>query len=410
MNTLVTNIGQLVTYNPRSGLVEKYNHATLEILDGKVSAVFSGENAPFSGEYDTVVDADGRLVTPGFVDPHTHPAFAHTRESEFTMRIQGMSYQDIAAKGGGIRNSVRALRGMDETELQQRVLARLQKFPAYGTTTVEAKSGYGLETESELKSLRAINFARERLPLEIIPTFLGAHEIPDEFQNDREGYIDLLCQEMIPVVGNTGLAEFCDVFCEVGVFDANESEQILRAALDNGFKLKIHADEFESIGGVQVAANLGAYSADHLMAITTEGMETLDNADVVPVVLPGTTFFLGHDNYAPAREMWDRGLPVALATDFNPGSSMTYSMQMIINLACIKLHLTPDEALQAATYHAAGAVDREEKKGALSPDYDADFILWDTTSWALVPYEYGTNKVHSTFIGGEQVWPPLSHS
>lgn len=404
MNVLVKNIGQLATYNPRAGRVEKYDHASLEILDGKVAGIFSGESTPFSGEYENVVDAKGRLVSPGFVDPHTHPVYAQTREDEFAMRIRGMSYQEIAEQGGGIRNSVRRLREMPEDDLKRQVVQRLLKFIAYGTTTVEAKSGYGLDTENELKSLRAVKYARDNLPMEIVPTFMGAHEIPDEYRDDKTGYVQLLCEEMIPAVSDANLAEYCDAFCEAGVFTAGETEEILRTALDNGMKLRLHADEFEAIGGVEVAASLGAHSVDHLMAVTESGMQAIDDSDMVPTVLPGTTFFLGHDRYAPAREMWDRGLPVALATDYNPGSSMTYSMQMILNLACIKLRLTPDEALQAATYHAAGAIAREDHKGCLSPDYDADFIIWETGTWDQVPYEYGTNKVLSTFIGGEQVW------
>jgi len=404
MNVLVKNIGQLATFNPRAGQVEKYDHASMEIRDGKVAGIFSGESTPFTGNYDAVVDADGRLVSPGFIDPHTHPVYANTREDEFAMRIRGMSYQEIAEQGGGIRNSVRRLREMPENELKQRVVVRLRKFLAYGTTTVEAKSGYGLDTENELKSLRALKYAGERLPLEIVPTLLGAHEVPDEYREDKAKYIALVCEEMIPAVAEAKLAEYCDVFCETGVFTAEETERILRTALDNGMKLRLHADEFEAIGGVEVAASLGAHSVDHLMAVTESGMQAIDASDMVPTVLPGTTFFLGHEKYAPAREMWDRGLPVALATDYNPGSSMTYSMQMILNLACIKLHLTPDEALQASTYHAAGAIHREDRKGCLSPDYDADFIIWETDTWDQVPYEYGTNKVVGTYIGGELVW------
>jgi len=410
MKTLVYNIGELATYNPERAQVQKVENAALEIDGRIVSAILSGEDTPDSRNYDVTIDAAGKLVTPGFVDPHTHSVYAQSRETEFEMRIEGASYQEIAAKGGGIRNSVRQLRQLTQDDLKARVKYRLGRLLSYGTTTVEAKSGYGLNTEYEMISLKVLEMLRQELPMEIISTFLGAHEIPDEYQDNRDGYIQLIVEEMLPKIAKENLAEFCDVFCETGVFSIDETRTILEAARKHGFKLTVHSDEFDAIGGTELAAELGAQSANHLMAVTAEGISAMKENGVVPVVLPGTSFFLGGKKYAPARKMWDAGLPVALATDFNPGSSMTPSMQMVVNLGCIALNLTPDEVLQASTYHSALALDRAARKGALYPGFDADFLLWDVQHWNQVPYEFGTNKVAQVFIGGVLVHQNLGES
>jgi len=410
MKTLVYNIGELATYSPELKQVQKFENAALEIDGKKVSAILSGEETPDYRNYDVTIDAAGKLVTPGFVDPHTHPVYAQSRETEFEMRIQGASYQEIAAKGGGIRNSVRQLRQLTQEELRVRVQHRLQRLLSYGTTTVEAKSGYGLNTEHEIISLKVLDILRQELPIEIVPTFLGAHEIPDEYQDNREGYIRLIIEEMLPAIAKDHLAEFCDVFCETGVFSVDETRTIFEAARGHGLKLTVHSDEFDAIGGTELAAELKAQSANHLMAVTNAGIAAMKDASVVPVVLPGTSFFLGGKKYAPARTMWDEGLPVALATDFNPGSSMTPSMQMIASLGCIALNLTPDEVLQASTYNSALALDRADSKGTLYPGFDADFLLWEVKHWNQVPYEFGTNKVAQVYIGGALVYQNFGKS
>ncbi|MCF6237803.1 MAG: imidazolonepropionase, partial [Candidatus Marinimicrobia bacterium] len=349
------------------------------------------------------LDAGGKLVTPGLIDPHTHPAFAATRELEFEMRSQGKTYQEIAATGGGIRNSVRKLRDISEAALTGLVSQRFALMLAHGTTTVECKSGYGLSTEAELKSLRAIRTASQNSPIQTFATFLGAHEVPDEYREDRDGYIKLLIHEMIPAVAEQQLADFCDVFCEEGVYTTQETQKILSAAQEHNLGLRFHADEFISTGGAELAAELGALSADHLMAISETGIEALANSDTVATLLPGTTFFLGSNTWAPARKMLDAGVTLALATDFNPGSNMSLSMPFIMTLAVIYLHLTPLEALQAATYGAAKSLGISASRGALQPGYQADAVIWDLDNYRQLPYFYGVNHARDVIVRGEHV-------
>jgi len=296
------------------------------------------------------------------------------------------------------------LREADEDMLVADALPHLKTMLEHGTTTVEAKSGYGLSLKDEIKSLRAIKRLDEMQPINIVATFLGAHEIPDEYRDNREKYIELILNEMIPAVAEEGLAEFCDVFTEEGVFTVDESEVILRAAADAGLGLKLHAEEFEPIGGAQLAGKLSAVSADHLVAIDDEGIESLRSAGVTPVLLPGTTFFLGSDVYAPARKMIEKGLKPALATDFNPGSSMTESLQIILTLACVKLKLTPLEAFEGVTLNAAKALNRESSVGSIAAGMNADLVIWNALNHKQVPYHYGVNNVSSVIIAGKTVY------
>jgi len=379
---LVKNIGELTTFDSRSESMRVFKDVEMIISDGVIQEI--GKDL-YSSEFD-IIDAENRLVTPGFVDPHTHPVFFDTRETEYEMRIMGKSYMEIAAAGGGIRSSVRSLRSADMNILNKRVKQRLDDFLQFGTTTIEAKSGYGLSPESELMSLRLLKELGENHPLDIVRTFLGAHEYPDEYRDDHEAYIDLIIEKMLPVIARDDLAEFCDVFCEEGVFSVKETRLVLEAAKFLGLGLRLHTEEFKPIGGVQLAAKLGAVSADHLTAITDEGIEALVEGNIVPILLPATTFFLGSDNYAPGRKMWDRGLPVALATDFNPGSSMTQSMPLVISIACLKLKLTPLEALQAATYHAAKSLLLDDRCGSLEKGKQADFVIWRFDRYQGIPY------------------------
>lgn len=350
------------------------------------------------------VDAYGKLVTPGFVDPHTHPVFNETRELEYEMRVMGKSYMEIAEAGGGIRSSVRSLRSASPVELKMKVKKRLDRFLQYGTTTIEAKSGYGLSKESELNSLRLLKEIAQDHPLDIKTTFLGAHEYPDEYRDNHEKYIDILINEMIPQVVREGLADYCDVFCEEGVFSVDESRRILEVAKFLGLGLRLHAEEFKPIGGAQLAAKLGALSADHLVAINDDGILALKEENVVPVLLPATTFFLGSDKYAPGRKMWDVGLQVAVATDFNPGSSMTQSMPFVITLACLKLKLTPLEALQASTINAAKSLRIEEIVGSLESGKQADFIIWKFNRYQGIPYFLAFQSVQQVWKKGVKVW------
>jgi len=297
------------------------------------------------------------------------------------------------------------LRKADEDMLVESALPHLKTMLEHGTTTVEIKSGYGLSLKDELKTLRAIKRLNELQPVSIVATFLGAHEIPDEYRDDRGKYIEIIIDEMIPAVAEEGLAEFCDVFTEEGVFTVGESEIILRAAADAGLGLKLHAEEFEPIGGAQLAGKLRAVSADHLVAIDDEGIESLRSAGVTPVLLPGTTFFLGSDIYAPARKMIEKGLKPALATDFNPGSSMTESLQIILTLACLKLKMTPLEAFEGVTLNAAKALNRGGSVGSVAPGMNGDIVIWNAQNHKQVPYHYGINNITAVIKGGKTVYP-----
>ncbi len=351
-----------------------------------------------------LIDGMGCWAFPGFVDPHTHPVFYQTREEEFVMRIAGKTYEEIAAAGGGIRNSVRAFRQASYDEIAALTAPRIRKFLEYGTTTIEAKSGYGLSLEDELKSLRILKHLAKLLPITIVPTFLGAHEVPDEYQNRREAYVDLVVNEMIPAVAEEKLAVFCDVFCEKHVFTVAQSERILLAARDHGLIPKLHADELYYTGGAELAARVGAISADHLVEISDTGIAAMQQAGVVPVLLPGTTFFLGKTRYAPARKMLDAGMPVALATDFNPGSSMTQNMQLMLTIAGLYLKMSPAEALTGATLHAARAIARQDSVGSLDVGKKADIALMDVPNYRFLPYHYGINHLKMTIRHGKVVY------
>ena len=347
------------------------------------------------------IDGNNCWALPGYVDPHTHPVFFKTREEEFEMRIQGKSYEEIAVEGGGIRNSVRAFRKASFQELMDLTYQRISQFLEYGTTTIEAKSGYGLSLEDEIRSLRILKKIGEILPITIVPTFLGAHEVPDEYQNRREQYIELVVKEMIPAVAEEKLAEFCDVFTEKNVFNISESEKILQSAKDHGLQLKLHADELSPLGGAELAAKMGATSADHLLMISDQGIAAMKESGVVAVLLPGTAFFLGKTNYAPARKMIQAGLKVALATDYNPGSSFTQNLNLILSLACTQMKMIPAEALWGATLYSAASIQREKTVGSLEVGKKADIVLFDVPNYRYIPYHYGMNHVKMVIRHGK---------
>jgi len=410
---LIKNIGQLVTMQGPVPRVGKSMRDLGIIENGGIAA--AGEEILAVGSSDevqgkvslaegcTVIDAEGAVVTPGLIDPHTHPVFARTREKEFEMRIEGKSYQEIARAGGGIRSSVRDLREASIAKLSANTHKRLDMLLAHGVTTIEAKSGYGLSTESELKSLQVLRDLDGVHPVDIIPTFLGAHEVPDEYRDKREDYISLLIEEMIPAVVKDDLAEFSDIFCEEEVFDIEESRRIQTAAAKAGLKLKFHADELASTGGAELAAEMNAVSADHLVYISEAGMKAMAASGTVAVLLPGTTFSLGGKQYAPARKMIERGMVVSLSTDCNPGSSFSESLPMIISLAAVQMKLTAAEALSAATVNAAVAVDRGGKIGQLAPGRQADIVVWDMADYRELPYHYGVNLVSKVVKKGKTV-------
>ena len=350
-----------------------------------------------------ILDAHGRLVLPGWVDCHTHPVFSGTRENEFAMRVAGSSYEEIARTGGGIRSSVRTLRSTETDDLLDLLLQRLDQFLLMGTTTIEAKSGYGLSTHDEVRSLEVIQHANQIHPIDLIPTFMGAHEFPDEFRSHRDRYIDLIIQEMIPQIADQNLARFCDVFCENEVFSVEESKRILLAAKEAGMLLKIHAEELAATGGARLAIELGCTSADHLVQIPDADIIQMARSSVVAVLLPGTTFHLGKKKYAPAQIMYEAGLPIALATDFNPGSSMTQSLPMITTLACLQLGLSPHAALAGITRNAACALDLDRSHGRISPGYQADLLVVDAPNFDYLPYHYASNRVHTVIKRGKIV-------
>ncbi len=349
------------------------------------------------------LDADGRLLVPGFVDCHTHPVFFNHRAHEFVERTHGATYKEIAARGGGIRYSVRDLRAAETEHLLQRVLQRLDTFLEYGTTTIEAKSGYGLSLEHELRSLEILQRASQEHAIEIVPTFLGAHEVPDEYRELRERYLDLVIEEMLPVVASRGLAKFIDVFCEGHVFSEAESLRILQAGRKQNLLPKIHADQLTESGGARVAIATQAASADHLEFTSPNLYRELHAASVVPVLLPGADFFIRAQRYADAQGMIAAGLPVAIATDFNPGTCMTESMPMIMTLACLALRLTPAQALIAATLHAAHALRMGNIIGSLKVGKQADAVLFDAESVNEIPYHFGVNHVHTVIKKGNVV-------
>lgn len=397
---LIRNIGQLTSWNSQKQKMEIKENIDILIDGEKIQKIGKFEINP---DYE-IIDAHNNLVTPGFVDPHTHPVFYNTREHEFEMRLKGKSYQEIARAGGGILDSVRKLRNASREELKRLVKKRLDEFFRFGTTTIEAKSGYGLSVESEIESLELLNEFKKNHKLDIKTTFLGAHEYPEEYKDNHQAYIDIIINEMIPRVAEAKLADYVDVFCEEGVFSAAESRQILESAKKYGLGIRLHSDEFKPIGGTQLARDVKAISADHLTAITEEGMQALKDGNVIPILLPATTYFLGSDHYAPARKMLEKGLLVALATDFNPGSSMTQSMPFVINVACLKMGMTPKEALQSATYNAACALEMEDRMGSLEIGKQADIVIWNCKNYQSIPYLLAAQSVEKVIKAGELVW------
>jgi imidazolonepropionase len=350
------------------------------------------------------IEASGKIVLPGFIDAHTHLVFAGTREKEFELRLQGATYQEIAAKGGGIKSTVQKTRQAGKEELFQVGKRHLDQMLSLGTTTVEAKSGYGLSTKDEIKMLEVLRDLDRAHPVDVVPTFMGAHEIPPEYAGKKDDYVRLVREEMIPAVAQNKLAVFCDVFCEQGVFSPEESRQILQAGQRFGLQAKIHADELTSLGGAELAAELGAVSADHLLFASNGGMERMAEKGVVATLLPGTAFFLFLGRYAAARKMIEKGVTVALASDFNPGSCMTQSLPLITTIACTQMRMTPAEAILGITLHAAMALKKEKDVGSLEAGKQADLVILDIPDYRHLSYHFGVNHVWKVIKKGTVVW------
>ena len=349
-----------------------------------------------------IVDATGRLVTPGLVDPHTHVVYGGSREREFEMRLEGATYMDIMNAGGGIHATSRMTREATEDELVEQTSRRLDSFLKHGVTTVEAKSGYGLNWETELKQLRAAKRLNETHPIDLVSTFMGAHAVPLDYKGKEDEYIDSIINDMLPVVAEEKLAVFNDVFCEVGVFTPEQSERILEAGKKLGLTPKIHADEIESYGGAELAAKVGAISAEHLLKASDEGIKAMAEAGVIACLLPATALYL-REEAAQGRKMVDEGVAVAISTDCNPGSSPTTSMPLVMNLACISMRLTPAEALVAATMNAACAIGMERKAGSLEVGKQGDVVMWDVKNYQELQYLFGVNHVDKVWKKGEIV-------
>lgn len=402
--TVLRNIGQLATCSADAaqqdaGLIDT---AALVIEDERIAWAGSELQLPESYTHHESIDCGQRLVIPGLIDCHTHLCFGGWRGDEFEMRLQGHSYQDIAAAGGGIRSTVAATRADSAEQLLKKALCSLEGILDLGVTTLECKSGYGLEKAAELKQLQVYRQLNDLQSVELIPTFLGAHMVPDEYQQDREAYVRLLCEDLIPVIGDQKLALFCDVFVEEGAFSITEARKILNTAKASGLGLKVHADQLTSGGGAQLAAGLGAVSAEHLEYADPDGIAALAQAGTVAVSLPLASLYLG-ERYIPAREMLDAGVRVAVATDFNPGSAPSYHLPLAMTLACLNQKMTPQEVLMGATTVAARAISAERRIGSLLPGFDADITIIDAPSVNHWLYHFRANACYGVIKSGNWV-------
>ena len=411
---VVFNANELVTMNSKFGAprigknmseLGIINNGAVAVKDDRI--IFIGTTEELISKFEfgkiyTKIDAANKLVTPGFVDPHTHIIFSGSRENELSMKLDGKSYLEILDAGGGILKTVRDTREAPIEKLVENGKTILDKMMSYGTTTVEAKSGYGLTTESEIKQLKTIQILNLEHPLDIIPTFLGAHSTPPEFKDRTDDYVELITSEMIPKIANENLAEFCDVFCEKGIFSIEQARKILNVASRYGLKPQIHIDEIFDTNGALFASEIKAYQTGHLLKSNDEGLKAMAKEEVIATLLPGTPFCLMLDDYAPARKIIDYGVPVAIATDLNP-NCWTESMQMVIGLACYMMRLTPSEALTAATINGACALDRQDEIGSLEVGKKADLIVFDIPNHQFIPYHFGVNLVSKVIKNGKIV-------
>ena len=404
---LLTNIGMLATplgKGPKSGSeqgeIQILKDAWVLCEDGVIAQVGTGP-APAAADAQAV-DAQGSLVTPGLVDAHTHLIFGGWRQNELGLKLHGKTYLEIQNAGGGIQSTTNATRQATEEELTAKAAKALDEMLSFGVTTCEAKSGYGLALEHELKQLRAIRRLQETHPMDVAATFMGAHLVPAEYKHDREAYVRLVCEEMMPAVKEQGIAKFCDVFCEADTFTVEEARQVLEAGLKNGLRPKIHADEIEAIGGSQLAGEIGAISAEHLIVCPPEGIASMARGGVIACLLPATSFNLG-STFAPARDMVTAGVPVAMATDFNPGSCPCLNLQFVINLGCLKYKLTPEEVLTAVTLNGAAAIDTADKVGSVEPGKQADLVIWDAPDLDYICYRVGSNLTRHVIKKGAVV-------
>ena len=404
---LITHIKTLVGIDENNCTIKKgaamkelntLDDAWLLIEDGRIKDFGKMDNCPERA--DEIINATGKMVFPAWCDSHTHLVFAGSREGEFRDRIEGISYEEIARRGGGILNSAMRLREMPEEELLEQAWNRLEEVKQFGTGVIEIKSGYGLSYESELKILRVIQKLKAISPLKIKATFLGAHALPPEFKNNRQGYISLIINDLIPEIADKGLAEYIDVFCEKVAFSAAETEQIMEAGWKYGLKPKIHTNQFNCMGGIEASVKHQAIAVDHLEVVNDAEIEVLKQSDTIATLLPSAPFFI-NDHYPPARQLINAGLPIALATDFNPGSTPSGRMQFVLSLACIKMRMLPEEAINAATINGARALELEKEYGSITRGKIANiFISKPMPSIAYLPYAFGSNLVEKVILKG----------
>ena len=404
LDLLIKNIGVLATakgYTPLKGAemgnVSLSEDCAVGIENGIISYIGSEKDAPAAKEH---LDAGGSLVTPGLIDAHTHLVFGGWRQHEFELKLSGAAYLDILKAGGGILSTVEKTRAASEDELFHKAKKLSFDMAKYGTTTIEAKSGYGLNLEDELKQMRVVERLNAETPIDFVSTFMGAHATPPEFRGRPDDYIDFVCEKVLPAVASENLAEFCDVFCESGVFDSRLSERLLLKARGHGLKLKIHADEIDPVGGSELAGRIQCHSAEHMIAATDEGIRLCAESGVIGCLLPTTSFYLDKP-YARARYMMNAGMAIAVASDFNPGSSPNFNLQFALNLACLKYKMTPKEALCAVTLNAATAINRAGTIGSIEVGKKADIIIWDAPDLDYLCYRYGNNQVLYTIKSGE---------
>ncbi len=388
------------------GKITVLRHAAVAIEGDHIREV--GDSDELEEKYADAerIDCSGKTLLPGFVDSHTHLVFAGNRSNEFAMRLRGATYQEIYEQGGGIRSTMRSVREASLEEIVETARPLVRNAFAHGTTTIEVKSGYGLDTESELKLLEAIRLLDEEEEPTLVPTFLGAHAFPPEFADDREGYVRMVVEKMIPEVARRGLAEYCDVFTDEGYFTVGETERIFAAAAEFGMKVRVHADELADVGAASMAARVRAVSADHLLRISDEGIADMKEGGVIATLLPGTAFYLNLP-YAPARRLIEAGLPVALATDCNPGTNMCENMGMTLALACMGMRMTIEEAITAATLNGAAALDRSEQIGRIAPGMKADLALFSVADYPDIVYHYGVNQVKMVVKNGRVTHVPF---
>lgn len=418
---LVKNIGRLQT--PVGSYAHKgkeqaenlvLENASIIIDNGIISEIISGSGEHSKArvveaekEVDSVVDARGHLVTPGLIDSHTHMIFGGYRQHELPKKLRGATYLDILREGGGINDTVRATREADEKTLYDKTSAFLDETASFGVTTCEIKSGYGLDFDTEIKCLEVLQELNEKHPIDVVPTFMGAHALPPEYsdgKNDgKEGFMNLMIQKLLPYIAEHNLADFVDIFVEDEVFSPEEGRPYLEQAKELGFEIKVHADEIKAIGGTQLAGELGAKSAEHLIVADEAGIEALAKGGTIAVCLPGTSFYLG-SKFAPARQMIEKGVPVAIATDFNPGSCPNLNLQLMINLAILKYKMLPEEILTAVTINAAAALNREHLVGTIEIGKQADLLIWDVDDFNMACYRYGSNLVDKTIKKGEVIY------